>query len=72
MILNRVFELGDVKKASIRIEDDAWIGFNAAILRGVTIGRGAIVAAGALVTHDVEPYTIVAGIPARKIGNSTP
>ncbi len=47
------------------IEDDAWIGHSAIIFAGVTIGRGAVVAAGAVVTRDVEPMTIVAGIPAR-------
>ncbi|MFZ6021556.1 MAG: acyltransferase [Chloroflexota bacterium] len=49
------------------IEDDVWIGSNAVILKGVTIRRGAIVAAGALVTKDVPPYSIVAGVPARVI-----
>ena len=52
----------------IRIGDDVWIGFNATILSGVSIGRGAIVAAASVVTKDVEPYAIVAGNPARKIG----
>jgi serine acetyltransferase len=47
---------------------DAWIGFRAIIMAGVTVGRGAIVAAGAVVTHDVPPYEIYAGVPARKIG----
>jgi acetyltransferase-like isoleucine patch superfamily enzyme len=46
------------------IEDDAWICLKATILKGVTIGRGAIVAAGAVVTKDVPPLTIVAGNPA--------
>jgi maltose O-acetyltransferase len=53
--------------APITIEDDVWIGFQAIILPGVTIGRGAIVGAGAVVTRDVEPYTIVGGVPARLI-----
>lgn len=56
----------------VRIEDDVWIGFNAALLKGVTIGKGAIVGACAVVTHDVPPYSIVAGNPARKIGESRP
>ena len=45
----------------------AWadIGVNAVILPGVTVGKGAIVGAGAVVTHDVEPFSIVAGVPAR-------
>lgn len=52
----------------IVIEDYAWIGVNATVLQGVRIGRGAVVCAGAVVTHDVEPYAVVAGIPARPIG----
>lgn len=46
-----------------------WIGFRAVILPGVKIGDGAVVGAGAVVTKDVEPFTIVAGNPARKIGD---
>ena len=56
----------------VRIEDDVWIGFNAVVLKGVTVGRGTIVAACAVVTHDVEPYSIVVGNPARKVGESRP
>lgn len=48
--------------------DDTWIGYGAIILSGVRIGRGAIVAAGAVVTKNVEPYAIVGGNPARLIG----
>ncbi len=51
------------------IEDGAWIGERAIILKGRRIGRGAIVGAGAVVTHDVEPYAIVGGNPARVIGH---
>jgi acetyltransferase-like isoleucine patch superfamily enzyme len=50
------------------VEDHVWIGSRATIMPGVTIGRGAVVAAGAVVTRDVEPLTIVGGVPARKIG----
>lgn len=57
--------------APISIGDYAWVGINATILKGVTIGEGAVVAAGAVVTKDVEPYAIVAGVPARKIGERT-
>lgn len=49
------------------IGNDVWIGSNAVILRGVHIGDGAVVAAGAVVTKDVPPYTIVGGVPARGI-----
>jgi acetyltransferase-like isoleucine patch superfamily enzyme len=64
--------LGKVPKQRIVIEDDAWIGFNAIILKGVRIGEGAVVAAGAIVTKDVPPYTIVAGAVAQSIRNSLP
>ena len=49
------------------IEDDVWIGAGAIILKGVTVGRGAIVAAGAVVTKNVEPYSIVGGVPGQLI-----
>ena len=51
----------------IVIEDDVWLGAGAIVLPGVTIGRGAVVAAGAVVTKSVEPFTVVAGVPARPI-----
>ncbi|HOG46438.1 MAG TPA: acyltransferase [Anaerolineae bacterium] len=51
----------------ITIEDDAWIGAGAIILDGVRIGRGAVVGAGAVVTRDVAPHTVVAGVPARLV-----
>ncbi|MEJ6399744.1 2,3,4,5-tetrahydropyridine-2,6-dicarboxylate N-acetyltransferase [Nicoliella lavandulae] len=51
----------------VRIDDDVLIGANAVVIEGVHVGKGAVVAAGAIVTHDVEPYTMVAGTPARKI-----
>ena len=50
-------------------EGDNWIGTNATILKGVTIGEGAVVAAGAVVTKNVAPYTIVGGVPAKYIGD---
>lgn len=55
--------------APIVVEDDVWIGAGAIVLPGVTIGRGSIIAAGAVVTADVPAMTIVAGVPARKIGD---
>jgi len=51
----------------VMIEDDVWIGAGAIILPGVQIGKGAVIAAGSVVTKDVLPYTVVAGVPARKI-----
>lgn len=53
---------------SVVIDDRAWIGSHTIILHSVHIGEGAVVAAGAVVTHDVSPYTIVVGIPAKKVG----
>ena len=54
-----------VSKGDIILDDDVWIGYRAIILSGVHIGQGAIIAAGAVVTKDVPPYAIVAGVPAR-------
>lgn len=56
-----------VTTAEIRIEDEAWIGANAVVVAGVTIGKHSIVAAGSVVTKDVPPYSIVAGNPAKLI-----
>lgn len=54
------------KKADyVRIGSDVWIGARAIILPGVTIGDGAIVGAGAVITHDIPPYAVVAGVPAK-------
>lgn len=52
----------------VHIGDRAWIAFRAVVLPGVTIGEGAVVGANAVVTRDVPPYAIVAGSPARKVG----
>ena len=49
----------------VHIEDDVWIAANVTILKGVTVGRGAVVAASSLVIHDVPPYAIVGGVPAK-------
>lgn len=56
-----------VSKGDVIIGNDVWIGYGATILSGVNIGDGAVIAAGALVVSDVEPYSIVAGNPARII-----
>jgi len=61
-----------VPMAPIRMEDHSWIGQDAAILKGVTIGKGAIVGAFSVVTRDVEPWTVVAGNPARLVRRLTP
>ena len=60
------------KSAAVLIEDDVWIATRAVVLKGVRIGRGAVVAAGAVVTKDVPPYTLVAGVPARAIRQLSP
>jgi len=64
--------LEDVPSAPIIIQDDVWIGFNSTIMKGVTIGQGAIIGAASVVTKDVAAYTVVVGNPARVIGNSRP
>lgn len=62
--------VGDVEammKGPIVLEDDVWIGYGATVLSGVTLGKGSVVGAGALVCRDVPSYAIVAGIPAKVI-----
>ena len=57
---------------TVAIGNDVWIGHKAIIMPGVTIGNGAVIGAGAIVTHDVAPYAIVAGAPAKKIRQRFP
>ena len=57
-----------LKSQQVEIMDNVWIGTRAIILPGVKIGEGAVVAAGAVVSKDVNPYEIVGGVPAKKIG----
>jgi len=57
-----------VTTAPVRVGDRAWLSFRATVLPGVTIGEGAVVAAGAVVTRDVPEFTIVGGVPAEPIG----
>jgi acetyltransferase-like isoleucine patch superfamily enzyme len=64
---SKIKEFVKTAHGTIHIKDDAWIGAGAIILPNITIGEGAVVGAGAVVTKDVEPYTIVAGVPAKKI-----
>lgn len=56
-----------ITRGPIVLEDDVWLGFRSTVMSGVTIGRGAVVAAGAVVTKDVPPYAIVGGVPAKVI-----
>lgn len=58
---------GNLIPSSVKIGENVWIGANATILPGVTIGDGAVVAAGAVVSKDVEPNTVVGGVPAKLI-----
>lgn len=62
-------ERGNIIGSQVIIEDKVWINFNCIILKGVTIGTGAVVGAGSVVTKDVPPYTLVAGNPAKVIKN---
>ena len=55
------------KRQRVSIGNDCWVGHKAIILPGITIGNGAVVAAGAVVTKDVAPYTVVAGVPAKLV-----
>jgi len=57
----------DLVWAAVTIENNAWIGENAVILKGVTVGHSSIVAAGAVVTRDVPPFSVAAGVPARVV-----
>ncbi len=60
------------RRQKVQIGHDCWIGHKAIIMPGVTIGNGAVVAAGSVVTKDVAPYTVVAGVPAKQISKRFP
>ncbi|WP_241967227.1 acyltransferase [Pseudokineococcus lusitanus] len=62
-------EQGLTRPRPVVIEDDVWIGANAVLLPGRRIGQGSIVAAGCVVTKDVEPYSVVGGNPGRVLGS---
>lgn len=64
---SRIADYVDSRKGKITIRQDAWLGAGAVILPGVEIGEGAVVGANSVVTRDVPPYTVVGGIPAKKI-----
>lgn len=61
-----------LKKGDITIGNDVWIGYNATIMAGVTVGDGAIIATNSTVVKDVEPYSIVGGNPAKEIKKRFP
>lgn len=54
-------------RLGVVIEDDCWLGAGVVVVDGIRIGRGSVVGAGAVVTHDVEPYSVVSGVPARRV-----
>ena len=64
---NKLIDEQGVSTNPVTIEDDVWVGANAVILPGVTIGEHCVVAAGAVVTKDVPPHSLVAGVPAKVI-----
>lgn len=66
-----MMEQGDSIERPVVIKDDVWIGARAVILPGVTVGEGSIIGACALVTKDVEPYSVVGGIPAKVLKTRT-
>lgn len=59
---------GNEQKNVVNVGDDVWIGYSSIILTGVSIGKGTIVAAGSVVTHDTPDYSIVGGVPAKVLG----
>jgi len=63
------FRLQTPSLKGIIIEDDVWIGAGVTILDGCVVGKGSVIGAGAVVTRSIEPYSIVAGVPAKKIGS---
>ena len=64
--------LQPVRTDPVNIQDDVWIGLHSSILQGVTIGRGSVIGAGAVVTRDIPPWSIVVGVPARIVGSRAP
>jgi len=64
---SRLIKYIPILEGNVKLCDDCWIGTGSIILPGITIGEYAIVAAGSVVTKDVEPFTVVAGVPAKVI-----
>ena len=64
---SRVGHILGTRTGGVKIGNDCWIGAGVIILNGVTIGECSVIGAGAVVTKNVEPFTVVAGVPARKI-----
>lgn len=69
---DRLIRLQGWEPKRVVIEDDVWVGGGALVLGGVTIGRGTVVGAGAVVTHDLPPYSVAAGVPAKVIKSRKP
>lgn len=67
ILIKKTPDIDAITKGKIIVEDEVWIGNGAIILSGIKIGRGSIVAAGSVVTKDIEPYSIVGGNPAKLI-----
>jgi len=67
VLLGGQFSCDKMAKGSIIVEDEVWIGGGSTILSGVRIGKGAIIAAGAVVTKDIPPYAVAGGVPAKVI-----
>ena len=65
--LEKTINKQGMKDGTIMIENNVWIGSNSVILKNITIGEGSVIAAGAVVTRDIEPYTVVGGVPAKII-----
>jgi maltose O-acetyltransferase len=66
---SRIYDHVKIQRGKVIVGNDAWIGAGAIIMPDVHIGEGSVVGAGSVVTKDVGPFTIVAGVPARKIGD---
>lgn len=64
---NKIMRYGSISKAQVIIEEDVWIGSSATILPGISIGKGSVIGAGAVVTKNIPPYSIAIGNPARII-----